>query len=169
MSPAVQLGADKILIVGVKYREALESSGSFSLTEPNAYPSFTHLAGKLLDALFLDHIDYDLEQMNRINKVVEWSEKLYGPNYLHDLNEMLKKEGIAGATVLRGIAGFGKTSVIHTTSILRLSTDLPIVIEITDKKENIDRIRPKLDEVIEEGLITEEKVRIVLYEGKKKA
>ncbi|HIH38404.1 DUF190 domain-containing protein [Candidatus Woesearchaeota archaeon] len=97
------------------------------------------------------------------------SDKYKGTPLYQYLLEMLKKEGIAGATVLRGIAGFGKTSVIHTTSILRLSTDLPIVIEITDKKENIDRIRPKLDEVIEEGLITEEKVRIVLYEGKKKA
>ena len=81
------------------------------------------------------------------------------------LIEMLKKEGIAGATVLRGIAGFGKTSHIHTTSILRLSTDLPIVVEITDKKENIARIKPKLDGIIKEGLITEEKVKIIFYEG----
>ena len=82
--------------------------------------------------------------------------------------EMLKKEGIAGATVLRGIAGFGKTSHIHTTSILRLSTDLPIVIEVTDKKENIEKIKPKLDKVIKEGLITEERVKIILYEGQQK-
>ena len=82
--------------------------------------------------------------------------------------EMLKKEGTAGATVLRGIAGFGKTSHIHTTSILRLSTDLPIVIEVTDKKENIEKIKPKLDKVIKEGLITEERVKIILYEGQQK-
>ncbi|HJH31989.1 MAG TPA: DUF190 domain-containing protein [Methanosarcinaceae archaeon] len=84
------------------------------------------------------------------------------------LIEMLKKEGIAGATVLRGIAGFGKTSHIHTTSILRLSTDLPIIVEVTDKKENIERIKVKLDEVIKEGLITEEKVKIIFYDGKNK-
>lgn len=82
--------------------------------------------------------------------------------------ELLKKEGLAGATVLKGIAGFGKTSNISTTSILRLSTDLPIVIEVADTKTNIDRIRPMLDEVIKEGLITEESVKIVFYEGNKK-
>ncbi|MGM0510388.1 MAG: DUF190 domain-containing protein [Thermoplasmatota archaeon] len=82
--------------------------------------------------------------------------------------EMLKKEGIAGATVLRGISGFGKTSHFHTTSILRLSTDLPIVIEAADKEENIERIKPKLDNIIKEGLITEEKVKIILYEGEDK-
>ena len=84
------------------------------------------------------------------------------------ITEMLKNEGVAGATVLRGITGFGKTSHIHTTSILRLSTDLPIVIEVTDTKENIERIKPKLDEVITEGLITEEKVRIIFYDGNEK-
>jgi len=87
--------------------------------------------------------------------------------YKHIL-EVLKREGIAGATVLRGISGFGKSSYIHTTSILRLSTDLPIVIEITDVKENIDRIRPILDEVIKEGLITQEKVKVIFYEGNNK-
>jgi PII-like signaling protein len=51
---------------------------------------------------------------------------------------------------------------------LRLSTDLPIVIEVADTKENIEKIKPKLDEVIEQGLITEEKVKIVLYEGNQK-
>ncbi|PAV13255.1 hypothetical protein ASJ81_00910 [Methanosarcina spelaei] len=84
------------------------------------------------------------------------------PLYMY-IVEMLKAEGIAGATVFRGIAGFGKHSRIHTTSILRLSTDMPILIEVSDLEENIERIRPKLDEVINQGLITEEKVKIVFY------
>ena len=81
--------------------------------------------------------------------------------------EMLKEEGIAGATVFRGITGFGKNSLIHTTSILRLSTDLPILIEVADIEENIDKIRPKLDEIITQGLITEEKIKIVFYDYNK--
>jgi PII-like signaling protein len=88
------------------------------------------------------------------------------PLYMH-IVEMLKAEGIAGATVFRGIAGFGKHSRIHTTSILRLSTDMPILIEVSDLEENIDRVRPKLDEVITQGLITEEKVKIVFYDSGK--
>ena len=82
------------------------------------------------------------------------------------LVELFKKEGLAGATVLRGISGYGKSSKLHTTSILRLSDDLPIVIEVVDRKENIERIKPILDDVIEEGLITEEDVKIILYEGR---
>lgn len=89
------------------------------------------------------------------------------PLYKH-LLEFFKKEKMAGVTVLRGIDGFGKTSHLHTTSILRLSSDLPIVIECVDKKENIDKIKPMLDTIIKEGLITEEKVKIILYEGNKK-
>mgnify|MGYP000586720674 CR=1 FL=1 len=63
------------------------------------------------------------------------------------------------------MAGFGKNSHIHTANILRLSTDLPIVVEVVDKAENIERIKPKLDDVITEGLITEEKVKVILYEA----
>ena len=81
------------------------------------------------------------------------------------LVEWFREEGLAGATVLRGITGFGKSSHIHTTTILRLSTDLPIVIEVADKRENIERIKPKLEGIIKKGLITEEKIKIVYYEG----
>jgi PII-like signaling protein len=81
--------------------------------------------------------------------------------------ELFKKEKMAGVTILRGIEGFGKSSHLHTTSILRLSSDLPIVIECVDKKENIEKIKPKLDEIINCGLITEEKVKILLYESNK--
>ena len=83
------------------------------------------------------------------------------------LVEWFREEGLAGATVLRGITGFGKSSHIHTTTILRLSTDLPIVIEVADKRENIERIKPKLEGIIKKGLITEEKIKIVYYEGNK--
>ena len=83
------------------------------------------------------------------------------------LVELFREEGLAGATVLRGITGFGKSSHIHTTTILRLSTDLPIVIEVADKRENIERIKPKLEGIIKKGLITEEKIKIVYYEGNK--
>ena len=79
--------------------------------------------------------------------------------------ELLKTEGIVGQQCFRGIMGFGKHSLTLTTSILRFSTDLPIIIEISDLEENIDRIRSKLDEIITQGLITEEKVKIVYYDS----
>ena len=82
--------------------------------------------------------------------------------------EYLKKEGISGATVLRGMMGFGQTSRISSSSILRLSTDLPIIIEVADTEEKIDRVKAELAMIIKEGLITEERVSIVFVGGKKK-
>ncbi len=70
---------------------------------------------------------------------------------------------LAGATVLRGPAGFGKSSRLHTTKILRLSYDLPLVIEIVDAEEKINEFLPVLDKMMKGGLITLEKVRVIDY------
>ena len=74
-----------------------------------------------------------------------------------------RKHGLAGATVLKSIEGFGAHSQMHTTKILRLSTDLPIVIEIVDTQENIEKFLPVTDEAITEGLVTLEKVQMHFY------
>lgn len=74
-----------------------------------------------------------------------------------------KKEGLAGATALKGFLGFGCKSRLHTAKLLRLSEDLPIVIEIVDSEEKINRFLPKLDTMVQEGLITLEKVQVVMY------
>lgn len=71
--------------------------------------------------------------------------------------------GLAGATVLRGVEGFGAASRIHRASILRLSEDLPIVIEIVDGRERIESFLPELEPMIEDGMVTLEKVQVVLY------
>ena len=70
---------------------------------------------------------------------------------------------LAGATVLRGLAGFGARSRIHTSKILRLSSDLPIVVEIVDTREKIDSFLPLIDEAISEGMATIEKVEVRFY------
>jgi PII-like signaling protein len=72
---------------------------------------------------------------------------------------------LAGATVLRGVMGFGAHSRLHTSKVLRLSEDLPIVVEIVDSEEKIERLLPYLDEMVQEGLLTMEKVRVVTYRG----
>jgi len=73
--------------------------------------------------------------------------------------------GLAGATVLRGLEGFGAHSRLHTSKILRLSSDLPLVVEIVDTKEKIESFLPIIDGAIEEGLATLEKVEIRFYRG----
>ena len=74
-----------------------------------------------------------------------------------------KELDLAGATVLRGIMGFGAASRVHTARLLRMSEDLPLVIEIVDSEAYIQRLLPFLDQVIEDGMVTMEKVRILHY------
>ena len=74
-----------------------------------------------------------------------------------------RRQGMAGATALRGLMGFGAHSRLHTAKVLCLSEDLPIVVEIVDTPEKIEALLPKLDEMIEEGLVTLERVRVITY------
>jgi PII-like signaling protein len=70
---------------------------------------------------------------------------------------------LAGATVIRGPMGFGANSRLHTTKILRLSEDLPMITEIVDAKEKIDELMPHIDEMVREGLVTLEPVQVIQY------
>jgi len=70
---------------------------------------------------------------------------------------------LAGATVVRGIMGFGADSRMHAAKILRLSEDLPVIIEIVDTEEKLQKLQPFLDETVEKGLITLEKVKVIKY------
>jgi PII-like signaling protein len=88
----------------------------------------------------------------------------HGHSALHRaLLDRLRTEGFAGATVFHGIAGFGARSVIHTSHILDLSTDLPVVIEVVDDQAHIDKLTEILDDMLEGGLVTIEKVRVLRY------
>ncbi len=91
------------------------------------------------------------------------SDKIAGRPLCEVIVEKARRWGMAGATVLRGFLGFGANSRIHTSKVLRLSEDLPVVIEIVDAQEAIDAFLPELDEMIEEGMVTLEKVRVITY------
>jgi PII-like signaling protein len=96
------------------------------------------------------------------------SDKWHGRSLYEAIVEMLRKEGFSGATVLRGVGGFGGSSVYHTDKLLRMSQDLPIILEVIDTGERIEQILPRLDEMVEGGLITLEKVRVILYRAAKR-
>ena len=88
---------------------------------------------------------------------------------LHEaIVETLRKDGFSGVTVLRGVAGYGSSSVYHTDKLLRLSQDLPIILEVVETQERIDQILPRLDEMVDGGLITLEKVHVILYRPAKR-
>jgi hypothetical protein len=79
---------------------------------------------------------------------------------------MLRREGLAGATVFRGIQGFGASSRIHSSRVLRLSEDLPIVVECVDRAAEIERVLPLLDAMMSEGLVTVERADVRIYRAR---
>ena len=91
------------------------------------------------------------------------SDRWHGKPLYQAIVQRVREEGLAGATVVRGMEGFGADSHLHTSRILRMSEDLPIVVEIVDDAARIDAILPILDEMIDEGLVTVERVHVVTY------
>ena len=79
------------------------------------------------------------------------------------LVELFRKKGFAGATVIRGLSGFGAHSVYHTQKLLALSSDLPLIIEVVDTQEKIDTIMPEIDQMMGGGMITLEKATVIRY------
>ncbi|HTY16881.1 MAG TPA: DUF190 domain-containing protein [Myxococcota bacterium] len=94
------------------------------------------------------------------------SDRWHHQSLVTALVERLRREHFAGATVFRGLAGFGAHSVLHTAKILRLSEDLPVLIEVVDSEERMQRLTEILDEMVGEGLVTMEKVRVLKYSAR---
>jgi PII-like signaling protein len=90
----------------------------------------------------------------------------YGHHPLYESIVLKAREhGLAGATVLRGVMGFGKHSILHTAKILRLSEDLPMVVEIVDSLDKIEEFLPLLDDMIKDGLVTLESIKVIHYKA----
>jgi len=96
------------------------------------------------------------------------SDTWHGKTLHQAIIEMLRKEGFAGATVLRGVAGFGGSSILHTDRLLQMSQDLPIVVEVIESNEKIEKILPRIDEMLGGGIVTMEKVRVLMHRATKK-
>lgn len=97
------------------------------------------------------------------------SDQWHGKPLYQAIVELARERGLAGATVLRGIEGFGATSHIHTSRILRLSEDLPVLIEIVDQEDRLRAILPELDAMVGDGLITLERIEVIAYRGESTA
>ena len=94
-------------------------------------------------------------------------DKWNGQPLYESIIQLAKKNGIAGATALKGFMGYGCKSHMHTTKLLRLSEDLPIIIEIVDSEEKINNFIPHLDEMVKEGLVTLENTNVIMYRASK--
>jgi PII-like signaling protein len=95
-------------------------------------------------------------------------DKYQGRPLYEAIVQLLRTRGFAGATVFRGIMGFGASARVHTEKVLRLSLDLPIVVECVDTEERIQEILPELDPMIGGGLITLERARVIVYRPEKR-
>ncbi len=105
-----------------------------------------------------------LEERGQLLRIFIGEATKYGRQPLYEwIVEQARAKGLAGATVLRGIQGFGANSLIHTTKILRLSEDLPVIVEIVDTEVNIESFLQTVDHAITEGLVTVEKARVRMY------
>ena len=91
------------------------------------------------------------------------SDKYHGKPLYEALIQRMREKGLAGATVLRGVAGYGASSTVHTEKILRLSLDLPMIVEIVETEEAIQAVLPDLDEMIGGGLVTLERARVIMF------
>lgn len=115
----------------------------------------------------MDHQRFEGEQtLMRIH--IGESDKWQGKPLYQAIVEKLRAQQFSGVTVLRGIGGYGSSSRYHTEKILRLSQDLPVVIEVVESSERIESMLPQLDDMVEGGLITLEKVRVITYRAHKK-
>ena len=94
------------------------------------------------------------------------TDKWNGKPLYEEIILLARKEGMAGATAIKGFMGFGCKSHMHTAKLLRLSEDLPIVVEMVDSEEKISAFLPHLDGMITEGLVTIEKANVIMYRGK---
>ncbi|HEX9774377.1 MAG TPA: DUF190 domain-containing protein [Actinomycetota bacterium] len=105
-----------------------------------------------------------LEGTGRLLRIfVGESDTWHGKPLYQAIVERVREHGVAGATVIRGIEGFGAHSRLHTARILRLSEDLPVLIEIVDTEDKIASVLPMLDEMVGEGLVTLETVEVIAY------
>jgi uncharacterized protein len=95
------------------------------------------------------------------------SDTWHGRPLYEAIVHMLRERGLAGVTVLRGIEGFGAKQHLHTTRILSLSQDLPILIEIVDQEDRLRAVLPELDAMVADGLITLERVEVIAYRAKR--
>lgn len=126
MSPAIQLGADKVLVVGLHDRgERAEVVGNphrndMPFREPQEPPSLGMMLGKIISSIFLDKLDYDLEQLNRINRIVEWGEGCFGSDFIEKVNGYLLANNITGDIANRGLKKLSAMSIFPSRDIRKI-------------------------------------------------
>src|SRR5262245_55611581 len=122
------------------------------------------LDGRAISSAFLKGVLMKISEEGQLSRIfIGESDKWEGKPLYEALIFKAREIGLAGATMLRGLMGYGAASRVHTAKILRLSEDLPVIVEIVDSPQKIASFLPSIDEMVQEGLVTLERVQIILY------
>lgn len=120
MSPAIHMGADRVVVIGMHDPAESAKARTVPTDAPHHPPTLGEILGKILSSIFLDRLDYDLKQMRRINRIIDWGERVYGGKYLSDINRMLMKEGVVGDVASRGLKRLHVCSIFPSRDIRQL-------------------------------------------------
>ncbi|MBI1909815.1 MAG: patatin-like phospholipase family protein [Deltaproteobacteria bacterium] len=118
ISPAVALGAEKVLIIALRYSPLQQKPVKKAVP-----PSLGHIVGKVFNSIFLDHLEYDLTMMKRMNRIIDWSTKLYGPQYLEELNKAIAQDDILKHIPRRGIRKIEELTLYPSADIGSMAAD----------------------------------------------
>jgi PII-like signaling protein len=122
------------------------------------------LDGRAISSALLKGVLMKISEEGQLLRIfIGESDKWEGKPLYEALIFKAREMGLAGATMLRGLMGYGAASRVHTAKILRLSEDLPVIVEIVDSQERIASFLPIIDEMVQEGLVTLERAQIILY------
>lgn len=129
MSPAIQLGAEKVLVIGLNYRGERADVAGVGLPKPDSLmthsqaPTLGMMLGKIMSSIFLDKLDYDIEQMHRINRIIEWGEGCFGKDFVDRVNEYVVAKGIHGDIADRGLKKLSAMSIFPSRDLCRVFSE----------------------------------------------
>lgn len=157
MSPAIQLGAEKILVIGIhhqkegpEYAEPEKLHEHYTIT--GAEPSMGDMIGKILNSLFLDKLDYDIEQLNRINRIITWAEECYGADFVPKINDYLLEKRLKGDIASRGLKKLSVMKIFPSQDLREVFRES---IEKTQFfKKNLTRLEKTLLKILDVDLNT---------------
>ena len=124
MSPAIQLGADKILVIGLHHTSERAEQGEFeTFVDNDKPPTMGEIIGQLLKTLFVDRLEYDVEQLNRINRVINYAENIYGADFVKKINDYVAQQRLRQDFEARGIKKLKMMSIFPSMDIRKIFSD----------------------------------------------
>lgn len=151
LSPAIQMGSDKVLVIGLHHiSERAETKTGEEFADYDQIPTMGEVTGQVLKSVFLDRLENDLEQLNRINRIIEWSELVYGADYLNQVNTYLHEKGIKGDIANRGLKKLEVMSIFPSQDVRKIFAEC--IADPAFLKQNLTKFEKLLMRVLDVDL-----------------